>query len=169
METFLWLVGLAVLLIVCFGALFSLLLGLPGTFIILAAAFVYAWATGFATITWATLGWLLGLALVGEAIELVAAASGAAQRPSQRVAFAAICGAIVGGIIGTPILIGIGSLLGALGGAFTGAALAARSEGESVDASIRVGFAALRGRLLGFVVKASLGVVMVVLVLAAAL
>lgn len=169
MATFLWLLGLLLLFAVCVGALFSLLVGLPGTFLILVAALVYAWATGFATVTWSTLGWLLGLALVGEAIELLATAGGRGQRPSRRVALAAISGAVVGGIIGTPILFGLGSLLFALAGAFVGAALAAASEGESMDSSIRVGFAALRGRLLGFVVKASLAVVMVVLVLAAAL
>ena len=169
MATLLWLFGLSLLFSVCFAALFSLLFGLPGTFIILLAAFVYAWATGFATITWSTLGWLLGLSLVGEAIELVAAGGAGPQRPSRRVAIAAICGGIVGGIIGTPILFGIGSLLGALAGAFTGAALAAASEGGSVDTSFRAGVVALRGRLLGFVLKASLAVVMIVLVIAAAL
>lgn len=169
MATLLWLLGLMLLIFVCVGALFSLLLGLPGTVIIVVAALVYGWATGFATVTWSTLGWLVGLAVVGEAIELLAAAGGTRERPSRRVAIAAICGGIAGGIIGTPILFGIGSLLGALIGAFTGAAMAAASEGGSIDSSIRVGFAALRGRLLGFVVKASLAVVMVVLVLAAAL
>jgi hypothetical protein len=46
--------------------------------------------------------------------------------------------------------------------------MAAASEGDSVDRSFRAGVAALRGRLLGFVVKASLAVVMVVLVFTAA-
>jgi uncharacterized protein YqgC (DUF456 family) len=169
METLLWLLGLLLLFLVCLAALFSLLFGLPGTFIILLAAFVYAWATGFATIAWSTLGWLLGLTILGEGIELVAAAGGSGQRPSRRVAIAAICGAVIGGLVGTPILFGIGSLLGALLGAFTGAAIASVSEGGSIDSSLRAGFAALRGRLLGFVLKASLAAVMVVLVAAAVL
>lgn len=169
MATLLWLLGLLLLFFVCLGALFSLLFGLPGTFIILGAASIYAWATAFTTIGWSTLGWLLVLAIVGEAIELLAAAGGSGQRPSRRVAIAAICGGIAGGLIGTPILFGIGSLLGALAGAFTGAALAAASEGGSIDHSFRAGLAALRGRLLGFVLKASLAVVMVVLVAAAVL
>jgi hypothetical protein len=169
METILWLLGLVLLFLVCLAALFSLLFGLPGTFIIVLAASVYAWSTGFATIAWSTLGWLLGLAILGEGIELAAAAGGSEQRPSWRVAIAAIGGAIIGGLVGTPILFGIGSLLGALVGAFTGAALASASEGGSIDTSLRAGSAALRGRLLGFVLKASLAVVMVVLVAAAVL
>jgi uncharacterized protein YqgC (DUF456 family) len=169
MATLWWLLGIVTLLLVCFAALFSLLFGFPGTFVILAAALIYAWATGFAAITWSTLGWLTGLALVGEAVELVAAAGGAGERPSRRVAIAAIAGGFIGGIIGLPILFGIGALLGALAGAFVGAALAAASEGDSVDRSFRAGVAALRGRLLGFILKTSLAVVMVVLVLAAAL
>lgn len=156
--------------LVCLGALFSLLFGLPGTFVIVAAALVYAWATGFTTLAWSTIAWLLALALVGEGIELVAGAAGAGgQRPSRRVAIAAIAGGLIGGVVGTPILFGIGSLLGALAGAFTGAAVAAASEGGSVDASFRVGLAALHSRLLGFVLKAALAVVMVVLVVAAVL
>jgi uncharacterized protein YqgC (DUF456 family) len=157
------------LFFVCLGALSSLLFGFPGTFIIVAAALVYAWATGFVAVTWSTLAWLIGLALVGEAIELVAAAGGAGERPSRRVAVAAILGGFIGGIVGLPILFGIGALLGALAGAFVGAAMAAASEGDSVDTSFRAGVRALRGRLLGFVLKASLAVVMVVLVFAAAL
>lgn len=169
MATLLWLLGVLTLLVVCFAGVFSLLFGFPGTFIIVAVALVYAWATGFAAITWSTLGWLIGLALVGEAIELVAAAGGAGERPSRRVAIAAIAGGFVGGIIGLPILFGLGALLGALVGAFVGAAMAAASEGGSVDRSFRAGVAALRGRLLGFVLKTSLAVVMVVLVLTAVL
>ena len=42
-----------------------------------------------------------------------------------------------------------------------------RSEGGTVDHSIRTGLAAMRGRLLGFVLKAAIGVGMVGVVAAA--
>ena len=69
MDTVLSLLALFVLFAVCLLALFSLLLGFPGTFVIVVAATVYAWATGFATVGWSTVGWLLLLALAAEGIE----------------------------------------------------------------------------------------------------
>lgn len=170
MDSALYLLGILLLFLVCLAGLFSLLLGLPGTFLIVAAALVYAWATGFASVGWTTIGWLLVLAVAGEGVELLAGAAGATgERPSRRVAAAALLGGFVGGIVGTPLLFGVGSLLGALAGAFIGAALGAASEGSSAEASIRVGLAAFRGRLLGFVLKAAIAVAMVVGLAAAVL
>ena len=170
METLLHVFGLFLLFFGCLLALLSLLVGLPGTFLIGGVALVYAWATGFAAVHWATIGWLTLLALVGEGVELVASGVGAAgARPSRRVTVAALTGAILGGIIGTPFMFGVGSLLGALAGAFLGAAFAVASEGGSLTASLTTGFAAMRGRLLGFVLKSAVAVVMVVLLAAAVL
>jgi uncharacterized protein YqgC (DUF456 family) len=170
MEMALFVLGLILLFAFCLAALFSLVIGLPGTFLIVAAALVYAWATGFAAVQWSTVGWLLLLALIGEGIELVSGTvSAAGARPSRRVTIAVLTGGIIGGIVGTPFLFGVGSLLGALLGAFGGAALAVASEGGSMGSALTTGLAAMRGRLLGFVLKASIAVVMVVLLLAAAL
>jgi uncharacterized protein YqgC (DUF456 family) len=170
MDTTLHVIGLLVLLIACLAALASLLLGLPGTFLIVVAALAYAWATGFAGVTWWTIGWLLLLAVIGEGIEFLAGAAGAAgERPSRRVMIAAILGGVIGGLVGTPLLFGVGSLLGALLGAFTGAALAVLSEGGTMDTALSAGLAAFRGRLLGFVLKAAVAVAMLVVLAAAAL
>jgi len=168
MSTLLHLLGLAALVLICAAGLASLLFGLPGTFVILAAALVYAWATDFAVVPWGTILWMGGLALLAEGIEFAAAARAPAGiRPSRRVAVAAIIGAVVGGIVGAPLFFGIGSLLGALAGAFAGAALATASQGGSTSESIRTGFAALRGRMLGFIIKSAIAVVMIVLLAAA--
>jgi uncharacterized protein YqgC (DUF456 family) len=163
MDTLLHVLGLSALLAVCLLALVSLLFGLPGTFLIVAAALVYAWATGFASVHWSTIGWLTALALIGEGIEFAAGAAAAAgTRPTRRVTVAALAGGFVGGIAGTPILFGLGSLLGALAGAFVGAALAVASEGGSLQSAFTTGLAALRGRLLGFILKAAIAVVMLI-------
>ena len=106
--------------------------------------------------------------VTGEAIEFGAGAVGVSgHRPSRRVAVAAIAGALVGGIAGAPLLFGLGALLGALCGAFAGAAIAAGSEGQSAAEAFRAGLAAMGGRLLGFVVKVSIAVVMLVVLAAA--
>ena len=169
MDTLLHLAGLALLFLGCAAALFALVLGLPGTILIVAFALLYGWATGFATIQWGTIGWLALLAVVAEGLEFFAGAAGAAgARPSRRVTVGALGGAFAGGILGAPLLFGIGALFGALVGAFTGAAIAVRSEGGSLDQSITTGMAALRGRLLGFIVKSAIAVVMVGIVVVAA-
>ncbi len=170
MDLLLHVLGVLVLTGVCLAGVLSLLFGLPGTFVILAAAAVYAWATGFAVLQWSTLGWLAALAIAGEVIELVSAGAAAAgARPSRRVTIWALVGGLIGGLIGTPLLFGLGSLLGALAGAFLGAALAVAAEGGTITAALSTGFAALRGRLLGFVVKAGIAVTMTVVAVAGAL
>jgi len=169
-ATLLHILGLLLLFSACVVALFSLVLGVPGTFLIVGIALFYAWATGFVTVQWSTIGWLLLLAVIGEGVELLSSSAAAAgARPSRRVTVGALVGALIGGIVGTPILFGIGSLLGALVGAFVGAAMAVQSEGGSLRESLVTGFAALKGRFLGFVVKAALGAAMVVIVAVAAL
>ena len=61
------------------------------------------------------------------------------------------------------------TLLGALAGAFAGAALATKIEGHDNEVALRSGFAAFRGRLLGFIVKSAIGVAMTVVLISAAL
>jgi len=170
LDSVLHIFGVVLLLSACLLGLVSLVVGLPGTFIIVGVALLYGWATGFATLHWSTIAWLTVLAVIGEGIEFVASGAGAAgARPSRRVTVWALIGALLGGIVGTPLLFGIGSLLGALAGAFAGAALAVRSEGGSLEESVVTGFAALKGRLLGFVIKAAIAAAMVVIVAVAAL
>ena len=168
MVAVLHVLGVALLLLACVAALFTLVLGIPGTLLIVGFALFYGWATDFTLIAWSTVGWLTLMAVVAEGLEFLASGAGAAgERPSRRVTFGALGGAFAGGLVGAPLLFGVGALLGALAGAFAGAALAVRSEGGTVDHSIRTGLAAMRGRLLGFVLKAAIGVGMVGVVAAA--
>jgi hypothetical protein len=165
MTTFLHVLGIVLLLLACISAVFTLVLGLPGTLLIVGIALMYAWATDFTLIQWSTLGWLTLLAVVAEGLEFLAAGAGATtSRPSRRVTLGALGGAFAGGILGAPFFFGVGALLGALAGAFGGAALAVRSEGGSMQDSVATGLAAMRGRLLGFVVKSAIAVAMVVIV-----
>lgn len=167
---FLHVLGLIVLFVVCLTALASMVLGVPGTVLIVVTALVYAWATGFHAVHWSTIGWLTLLAVVGEGLEQVAGAAGASgTRPSRRVTFAVLGGSLVGGVAGAPFFFGVGALLGALLGAFAAAAIAVASEGGGWDAALATGLAAMRGRLLGFVLKTAIAVVMIVWLLWAAL
>jgi len=159
------------LLLLCGAALFSLVFGLPGTFLIFGIGLAYGAMTGFAGVTWPTLAGLLALAVAAELIEFMATARGAGgtEKPSFRVTVGAIGGAIAGGILCAPLLFGVGALLGAFAGAFGGAALAAGSEGQDRGRALAHGFSALRGRVLGFVVKSAVAIVMIVWLTAAAI
>lgn len=168
MDSLLHYGGIAILLLGCVLALISLVIGLPGTFLIVALALLYGLGTSFRDVGWSTIGWLALLAVVGEGVEFAASAIGTGGgRPSRRASIWAIAGALAGGIFGTPILLGLGSLAGALVGAFAGAALAVGSEGASAGEALAAGLAAMKGRLLGFVVKAAIAVAMIVVVAAA--
>jgi uncharacterized protein len=158
-----WL-GVGALLLTCVVGVFSLVVGFPGTWMILAGSAVYAVATEFARISFQDLLWLAGLAGVGEVLEFWASIQGGPEA-SRRARLAAVLGAICGGLLGAPLLFGLGALPGAFGGAFLGAAAVAAFEGGTMAGALRVGLAAMKGRALGFLCKGAIAVAMVVLVL----
>lgn len=153
----------------------TLLFALPGTWVIvgLTALFV-AFAPPHANfeLTWTTVIVAVVLATLGEIIEFIAGAAGAAkQGGSKRGMLLAIGGTMVGSIagaaIGVPVPL-IGPIIGAVGGgaagAFAGAYLGEAWLGKSSQESFSVGWGALVGRLLGTVGKLAVGAVMVVVI-----
>lgn len=169
MDIALHILGLALLVVFCIVAAATLVFGLPGTVLLVVVAAVYGWATGFAELSGRVLMWLVALAAIGEGFELMSATLAVGgEKPSRRVSLAALLGAFAGAIFGTPFLFGVGSLIGALLGAFAGATLASRIEGRTASSAVQAGMAAMTGRLLGFIVKAAIAVVMIVLIVGAA-
>ncbi|MCA9157011.1 MAG: DUF456 domain-containing protein [Planctomycetales bacterium] len=109
------------------------------------------------------------VAIVGEILEFAASAMGASRMGgSKRGTALAIVGSIGGAVFGLfsgaliPVPI-IGSLIASLllgaGGAFMGAVAGERWAGKDWDASLQIGNAAFRGRLLGTVGKAVCGTI----------
>jgi uncharacterized protein YqgC (DUF456 family) len=140
--------------------------GFPGTFIILAAAFLYALGTGFSVITWTTLGVLLAAALLAEGAEALAGLAGARKYGSGRLGIvASIVGGIAGAVLGAPLFFGLGAVPGAMVGAFAGAVLAEFARGRSSREALRAGWGTFLGRLAGTVVKGALAVAMTVICL----
>lgn len=156
------------------------LLGLPGNWLILATAAGAWWLIGgpgelgdlgageagepgARMFHYGVLIALLVLALLGELLEFLMGAAGAAKSGgSKRGAAGAILGAILGGIIGTiaiPIPI-IGSILGACGGAFIGAMVGELHGGKQVGHAVQIGRGAAVGRFWGTVAKLTVGVAM---------
>jgi len=168
----------AILLVLVLAAGWGLnLFGLPGNWINAAAVACYAWlfpAGQRLSISWWLVGAVVVLAVVGEVLELVAGAAGAARvGGSRRSAVLALAGSLVGSVLGAVIglpipLIGslaaivLGAALGALAGAMAGESW----KGRDLDHGWQVGQAAFWGRLLGTAGKLAVGAAIVAVVLA---
>jgi uncharacterized protein YqgC (DUF456 family) len=147
------------------------LFSLPGNWGLLGFTVLFAWLVPHESsrgLSWTTVWILLALATVGEIIEFVAGAAGAAKRGASRRSIwlsllGALAGSIVGAIVGLPIaLVGspIAALLGGAAGAFIGAYLGETSAERSHHHSAEVAKGAFLGRLWGTVGKFAVGAVM---------
>ena len=141
------------LIVVLLSGCVLTLLAMPGNWLIVAAVAVYAWLApgeGRLAIGWEVVGVLVVLAVVGEALEFLASALGAAKAGgSKRGAILAMAGSMVGALVGVfvgiPIpVVGpiIAALLFAGLGAFGGALLGETWKGREFDKSWQVGKAA---------------------------
>ena len=110
---------------------FSIIFGLPGTWVFLALALLvefldqYWTGGGTQTFSWWLLGVCLLLAVIGEILELFAGVLGAKKGgSSKRGIWGSFIGGLVGAVLGMAIPIPIiGSLIGALLGTFAGAVI----------------------------------------------
>ena len=168
-----YLYALLLVLVLLIGWMLTLLGG-PGNWLMVVAAALYAWLVpkdAALTIGWGVAIALLVMAAVGEILEFLAGALGAAKGGgSKRGAALALIGSMVGGVaglfVGVPIpVLGpvIAAFLFAGLGAFAGAVLGELWKGRSLDQSLDVGKAAFWGRILGTMAKTLVGSVMVVI------
>lgn len=156
-HIFFWLVMLAGIFIIPFGA--------PGTFLIALNALVYGWLNDFQGVTWKIIGILFLIAVLLEVLEFFIGAATAGRYGASRLGmFGAIAGGFLGAIWGTGIVPLVGTLVGAFGGAFIGAALFEYLSSKDFDKSIRVGFGAFLGTVGGKLTKIAAAVAMVVMV-----
>ena len=158
------------LLIAMFSCWLLTIIGLPGNWLMIAAA---AWYVFFGPETQPMMmhwGWLIAMtviASVGELLEFLAGSLGVTKMGgSKRGASLAFAGSIAGGIaglfIGSPIpVIGqvVAALAGACLGAFVGAAAGEKWKGRDWDDSVKIGAAAAVGRLTGTMGKIALGLI----------
>jgi uncharacterized protein YqgC (DUF456 family) len=153
-----WLLFGAVLL----AAIPLQILGLPGTWLLLADAFLLRWLTEPDLISNSTILILACMAASGELVELWTAASGArSEVPVRGAVTAAIIGAIFGGILGAPIFFGLGAIPGMAAGAWSAVFLIALINGCSPGQALRAATGALMGRLRGTAAKIVICVAMV--------
>jgi uncharacterized protein YqgC (DUF456 family) len=160
---------LLILALVALAGLFLTAIGLPGTWLFLAVASVVALFDSASPIAvWSIVVGVV-LALIAEGIEWVAASRYARKYGgSSRAAWGALFGGIAGAIVGFPVPL-FGPLVGAMLGTFFGALVAEYSVSGANGGAERVAWGAMVGRIVATVAKLGFGVVIAVLVIAAAL
>ena len=114
---------LALFVLIMLASIFVVPLGLPGTFIMVAAAIAANYVAS-AGIGWVAIGIALALAVIAEVLEWTLSARFAVKYGgSKRAGWGAIIGGFLGAFAGIPVPV-IGSMIGAFAGAFVGALVA---------------------------------------------
>lgn len=153
---------------ICLVSLFIIPLGLPGTWVMLAAG------VGYSILVPNSIGWiaLVGvtvIAVVAEIFEFTLAGQYARKYGgSRRASWGAIIGGTVGAIVGVPVPV-IGSIIGAFVGAFLGALVFEYSRGSGAQVSTRAAWGALIGRAVAAAMKVGAGIAISVWLIFAAL
>jgi uncharacterized protein len=157
--------GIVLYFFVQLAALVMIPLGLPGTFLQVAAAAVLAIASDGTLLGWRWVGVFLVLALVGEGGEFLSGQWGTRRfGGSPRAGWGALIGGLVGAVVGGIPIPVIGAIVMSFVGTFVGALIGEMSA-QGTTPVVRVGLGALLGRAIGVATK--LGIGMMILVISA--
>ena len=144
---------------------------LPGLWLMLAGAAIYAWLTGGQFISYRTLIVLLVMAGGAEIGEIFLSGAGAKRAGATRWG---MFGGLVGGIIGGIFLTGLipipilGTVIGICLGSFMGAFTIEMALGQPLSQSALIGYGAAKGRFGGIVGKIAVGFIMLLITLCVA-
>ncbi len=153
---------LVVLILAMPAGVVAVVLGLPGTWLILGASALYGWLSDFAVITYQLLLGLLLLAIVAEILEFSAGLWGARRYGgSKRAMLGTLIGGVLGAVILSPMIFGFGTIVGAFLGAFIGGFLLTYLEQRKMGEAMRVGWGGLLGRVFAMVFKGAAVVTMI--------
>ena len=160
--------GLTIFILVMLIGFFSILLGLPGTIVILFDVLIYALVTGFDKIGFGILLVLVVISAIAESLEFLLGIAWAKRYgTSRRGIVASVVGGIVGALLLTPVFLGLGALIGSFLGALLGAFAVEILGQRELKPAARAGFGALMGRLAGLAAKGLCGLAMVIISLMA--
>lgn len=152
------LLSLVLFLAISLVGLLLIPIGVPGTFIVVAASGLVGIMTGWEVVNLSLFLIFLGLAVFGEVGDyLFSIASGKKYGATKQSLAGSFVGAIVGSILGLPLPL-IGNLLGAFLGAFVGAFFIEFVMGSDLSQALKSGVGVLFGKLFGSIVKVVIGI-----------
>lgn len=161
---------LVLLPLACIAGVMLTAMTLPGNWlIVIAAAGAAAWNPGI--LSWWVVGVLVVLAVLGEGLEFIASALGAAKAgTSKQGAIGALIGTLIGAIAGLPFLPPLGPVIGAALGAATGTIVAERAvQKRTWQESAKAGAGAAIGRLFATLAKVLIAIAMALIACIAAI
>ena len=132
---------------------------LPGPFLVLGGALVYAWHTDFTVVSWTVIGVLSVFALLSQLLDYLASMIGAKKFGAGKWG---MIGALIGGVVG----LFSGGIFGIIIGPFIGAIIFEMIAGKDFRSSLKIGVGTLVGFLGGAVGKVIIAVTMIVIFLA---
>lgn len=142
------------------------LLGLPGTWLLVADVFFLRLFKGPDILDYSIIFIVGIMALLGEVLEFMTAVQGARTGPPVKgTVVASIAGAIAGGIAGAPILFGLGVIPGMALGAWLAVFIVALAGGVSFRMALTTAFGAMTGRIKGTAIKVMILVAMVAVII----
>lgn len=156
-------ITIVLMILCCVLAVVMTAVRLPGTWLIAVVAIAYGWWADWQRVGVMIVAVLLGLALIGEAAELLTSVFTAKKAGATRQA---AWGGLVGGLLGMFLLSFlvpvpfIGTMIGALVGCFAGAMLAELWVRRGVTQGVRVGLFSAMGFALGAAMKIAIALVM---------
>jgi len=143
--------------------------GLPGTWLMIAAAIALHFLAPVAPFGWTVIIACLAIAIASELLDFVVAARYTLKfGGSRRGAWGALIGGVLGAIFGVPVPV-IGSVIGAFLGSFAGALIGEYSAGASHAGATRAATGATIGRAIAIALKVVAGCMIAAWLLAAAL
>ena len=152
---------------IAFNIILSLLAS--GIWLMVAGIAVYAAVGGFQVIGGYTVAFVVLLAAFGEVAEAWLGFHLARRYGGSKAAgWGAIVGGLIGALLGTPVPV-IGNVIGAFLGAFVGAVVVEFVRGGKLAETVGAGWGAVVGRAAGAAVKVTLGLVIAIVGIVAAL
>lgn len=152
-----------ILFLLVLAALIAInVVGLPGNWIALVLSLVWAWAWPEVTYSAGFVALLVGVCLIGEAIEFAAQYYGAKRYGATgRGNLGGMIGAIIGALLGAGFGFGLGALPGAMLGAFLGCYLFETRHGRTAAEAKVAAWGAMWGRFFGLAAKLGVGLTVV--------
>jgi uncharacterized protein YqgC (DUF456 family) len=154
--------------VILFLSLLIIPIGLPGTWVMLAAGVGYSFLVPNSIGMFALVG-TTAIAIVAEIFEFTLSGKYAKKYGgSRRSGWGAIIGGTIGAFVGVPVPL-IGPIIGAFAGSFIGALAMELSSGRDVQGSTRVAWGALVGRAVAAALKVAAGCMIAAWLLLAAI